>query len=233
MEGLWSTRQAFTVRSLGQNTFQFLFQNSEDKDKILRGKTWNFDAQYLVLKQWDPKSTEFLAEEEKIKVWIQVLNLPLHWISEETCYKIGKLFGKALDVAVPGTSSSHGRVLKLLVEHNLKDPLLRGPLNITSVSPRSEEKIHNSTSVDKGESGVGGKTTRSTFNLTVTPGRGSPISLKRVTSEPIIAQEGGMGLGVEESSLPVGQTETVVVNNDVVVIDSNGLIDVNIASSFQ
>ncbi|CAA0815029.1 Unknown protein [Striga hermonthica] len=81
-----------------------MFQNEEDKEKILQGRTWSFDGQYLLLKQWDPNHMRFLEEEERVKLWVHILNLPLHWLSAEVGLKIGK--------------------------SNLNEPILRG-MNIT------------------------------------------------------------------------------------------------------
>ncbi|CAA0816704.1 Unknown protein [Striga hermonthica] len=96
------------------------------RDKILEGKTWNFGGQYLLLKPWNSENNEFNEEDEKIKIWVQILNLPLHWISAETWVKLGRLLGKTLDVQVPGIGNYHGQNLKILFELPLSDPILRG-----------------------------------------------------------------------------------------------------------
>ncbi|GER29363.1 zinc ion binding [Striga asiatica] len=51
---LWGMRAPISVRNLGNNMFQFIFHNIEEKEWILQGKSWNFDGQYLILKEWDP-----------------------------------------------------------------------------------------------------------------------------------------------------------------------------------
>ncbi|CAA0841604.1 Unknown protein [Striga hermonthica] len=98
LSNIWITEQQFSIRNIGPNLFQFIFNLAEDKDKILHGKTWSFDGQYLLLKEWSPTSPNFNAEDEKIKIWVQVHNLPLYWITDAIGVNIGKVIGKVLDV---------------------------------------------------------------------------------------------------------------------------------------
>ncbi|CAA0837110.1 Unknown protein [Striga hermonthica] len=95
---VWSTKQAFEIRSIGQNSFQFIFQNDEDRAKVLQGKTWTFDGQYILLKNWSPEGVDFSEEDEKVQLWVQIHQLPLHWLGYESGIMIGKLIGKVLDV---------------------------------------------------------------------------------------------------------------------------------------
>ncbi|CAA0833793.1 Unknown protein, partial [Striga hermonthica] len=136
LSGIWITKEPFTIKNLGGNKFQFLFQNEEDKEKILNGKTWSFDGQYLLLKNWDPTNLDFQKEEEVIKIWVQIINLPLHWISADSGLKIGRKIGRVLDVLLPGAGNSNGQIMKILVELKLSEPLLRG----TNIKQGSENR---------------------------------------------------------------------------------------------
>ncbi|CAA0811315.1 Unknown protein [Striga hermonthica] len=123
---IWATVKPFSTRNLGNNLFQFLFQSEQDRDRILDGKTWNFDGQYLLLKLWNYENNDFNEEDEKIKIWVHVLNLPLHWLSADTGMKLGRLLGKTLNVQVPGIGNYSGHNLKILVQLPLSEPILRG-----------------------------------------------------------------------------------------------------------
>ncbi|CAA0841416.1 Unknown protein [Striga hermonthica] len=115
----WRTSRPFSIRVLGQNEYQFLFQSREDKEKVLKRKTWNFDGQYMILKDWKKGETEFKEEEIKVELWVQIHKLPLHWISMETGMRVGQFFGKVKDVVVPLAGSVNGRVIKILVDRNV------------------------------------------------------------------------------------------------------------------
>ncbi|KAK6130151.1 LOW QUALITY PROTEIN: hypothetical protein DH2020_036067 [Rehmannia glutinosa] len=123
---IWQTKEVFSVREIGHNLFQFVFASQEDKSKVLGGKSWSFDNQYLLLREWYDNILEHVDSFTSIGLWLQVWNLPYHWITMETGRKIGLKFESVLDVLIPETGSSNGRFLKVLVEVDLTKPLLRG-----------------------------------------------------------------------------------------------------------
>lgn len=49
---MWSFVKPFKIRELGVNFYQFTFDSQQDMIKILHGKAWTFDSQFLVLKPW-------------------------------------------------------------------------------------------------------------------------------------------------------------------------------------
>ncbi|KAK6119554.1 hypothetical protein DH2020_046721 [Rehmannia glutinosa] len=123
---IWQTKEGFIVREIGTNLFQFVFSSQEDKNKVLNGKTWSFDSQYLILREWKDRILEKISSINYVDLWVQVWNVPVHWISLETGRKIGNEFGKITDILIPETSSVNGRFIKLLVEICLDKPLARG-----------------------------------------------------------------------------------------------------------
>ncbi|CAA0840189.1 Unknown protein [Striga hermonthica] len=123
---VWRPARPFSVRVLGSNLFQFLFQFEEDKAKVLKGKAWNFDGLYLILKELKKGNIDFTDEEMKVELWVQIHKLPLHWISAETGMKVGRLFSNVIDVLAPGVGSNNGTIVKILAEIRISEPLLRG-----------------------------------------------------------------------------------------------------------
>lgn len=55
-------------------------------------------------------------------------NLRIHCITREVGRKIGNIFCKVVDVIVPPGGSRDGKHLKVLVEANISQPLLRGSM---------------------------------------------------------------------------------------------------------
>ncbi|CAA0819866.1 Unknown protein [Striga hermonthica] len=102
------------------------FETKEDKEKILQGKSWTFDGQYILLKDWKPEAQVFTEEDEKVQIWVQIHNLPLHWLTLELGLKIGGVIGKVVNVQVPSAESSNGHIMKVQVELNLREPIPRG-----------------------------------------------------------------------------------------------------------
>lgn len=113
-------------QGVGAESLSIVFVNKEDQMKILNGKAWTFDSQFLVLKQWK-EGTDYLKESfNRIHLWVHVWNLPNHWISKDTGLKFKHLFSNVVHVIIPESGSKKGRYLKLLAEINLEIPLLSG-----------------------------------------------------------------------------------------------------------
>ncbi|KAK6158888.1 hypothetical protein DH2020_006202 [Rehmannia glutinosa] len=123
---IWITRESFVVREIGLNLFQFVFKSQEDKSKVLKGKTWSFENQYLLLREWSENILKNIEEINSVELWTQIWNVPQHWISLETGMKIGQKFGGSQDILIPETGSIRGQHIKMLVEINLDKPLVRG-----------------------------------------------------------------------------------------------------------
>ncbi|CAA0819886.1 Unknown protein [Striga hermonthica] len=121
---IWFTRKPFHIKNMGINKFQFLFQSEEDRDKILKGKAWSFEGQYIVLNKWDPRSLEIIEEEEVVRLWVQIQNLPLHWTTADSGLKIGRKIGKVIDVQAPGIGNTVEQNIRVLVELKLREPIL-------------------------------------------------------------------------------------------------------------
>lgn len=59
-------------------------------------------------------------------MWIQVWNLPSHWLAKDAGFRFKKLFEDVMDVIIPESGSKRGRHMKILASVNLEKPLLRG-----------------------------------------------------------------------------------------------------------
>lgn len=67
---MWSSANSFKTRELGMNLYQFVFATQEDKQKVLNGKAWTFDSQFLVLKPWCENTDYTKASFNRLPIWI-------------------------------------------------------------------------------------------------------------------------------------------------------------------
>ncbi|XP_027071609.1 uncharacterized protein [Coffea arabica] len=122
----WGYPRDLTVAELGPNLFQFILPRQDDRERIAQGGPWIIDNQLLVLNSW----YEGIENDEKAfnlaPLWVQVWNLPVHYISKEVGKKIGSVFHLVKDVIIPQTGGKEGRHLKLAVVVDITQPLLRG-----------------------------------------------------------------------------------------------------------
>ena len=88
----WGYPKDLTVVELGPNLFQFILSKENDRDRIAKGGPWILDNQLMVVNMW----YEGIEDDEKAfklaPFWVQVWNLPIHWISKDVGKKIGSVF---------------------------------------------------------------------------------------------------------------------------------------------
>ncbi|KAK6119862.1 hypothetical protein DH2020_046409 [Rehmannia glutinosa] len=126
IHNIWHTNEPFTVCEIGENLFQFIFKSREDKIRVRGGRTWSFDSQYIILRDWSEEVINNPEAFKTVELWVQLWNIPFHWLSVDTGRKIGLKFGKLKDIHIPEVGSSRGKHIKILVEVNLDKPLMRG-----------------------------------------------------------------------------------------------------------
>ncbi|KAK6126693.1 hypothetical protein DH2020_039562 [Rehmannia glutinosa] len=97
-----------------------------EKSLVRDGKTWSFDSQYLILREWSKNIMDDMENFKTIDLWVQLWGIPCHWTSIEIGMKIGTKFKSVKDIIIPETGSSVGRHIKILVEVDLEKPLMRG-----------------------------------------------------------------------------------------------------------
>ena len=123
---VWGYPRNMRVTELGPNVFMFNFKEEKDKERALKGRPWVLDNQLLVLKQWsegiemDPEgfNTSYM--------WIQVWQLPIHWLCRASGFKSGELFQAVKDVIIPPGGGKEGKHMKILAEIDISQSLVRG-----------------------------------------------------------------------------------------------------------
>lgn len=109
MTAIWPVKEPFKLRELGRNLFQIVFSSQEDLKRILNGKAWTFDQQYLVLKEWRVGMNIKSEILNSVDIWVQIWGIPTHWMAKEVGVKIDKLFVQVRDVILLEYGSSNGR----------------------------------------------------------------------------------------------------------------------------
>ena len=124
----WGYPKDLTVSELGPNLFQFFMPTKSDRERIAKGGPWILDNQIMVVNRW----YEGIEEDDKAfnlaPLWVQVWNLPVHWISKDVGKKIGSVFNQVRDVIIPQTGGKEGRHIKIAALVDIDQPLLRGTI---------------------------------------------------------------------------------------------------------
>nr|XP_027120420.1 uncharacterized protein LOC113737375 [Coffea arabica] len=122
----WGYPRNITVMELGPNIFQFNIPSLVDKERSIEGGPWVMDNQLLVLNRWKEGIEEDYRAFMTAPLWVQLWNLPVHWLSKEVGNKIGVVFKEVREVLIPQNGGKDGRHLKILALVDLSKPLLRG-----------------------------------------------------------------------------------------------------------
>ncbi|XP_027150249.1 uncharacterized protein LOC113750482 [Coffea eugenioides] len=118
--------ESLRVVEVGVNTFQFFIPSEKDRDRISNEGLWIIDSQMLVVWPWFVGFEEETADFNIAPLWIQVWNLPVHWISKEVGRKIALVFQETKEVIVPQEGGKEGRRIKVLVMADISQPVMRG-----------------------------------------------------------------------------------------------------------
>ncbi|KAH0709442.1 hypothetical protein KY284_010869 [Solanum tuberosum] len=78
-------------------------------DNIKLGTPWLYDRYLLNVHPWEPRLKSDFVVFNECNMWVQVWNVPLHWMSEDVGREIGQALGGTVDVVIPGNGNKEGR----------------------------------------------------------------------------------------------------------------------------
>ncbi|KAH7851261.1 hypothetical protein Vadar_009169 [Vaccinium darrowii] len=128
MEMVWGYPKNFRVLEIGNGIYQFILPSETAVIRILNGKPWYFNNNFLVLERWNPNIQPHLYKFNLTPIWIRIWGLPIQCVSKEVGLKLGSRIGYADDVAIPVTGSKNGRFVRVRVHMDVTLPLKRGCL---------------------------------------------------------------------------------------------------------
>ena len=97
----WGNPRRLKITELGPNCFQFHFEDEVEKKKALTGGPWIMGNQVFVLREWEvgwERDSNFFRY---VFLWVQLWNLPVHWLSRAVGFKLGQIFKSIREVIIP------------------------------------------------------------------------------------------------------------------------------------
>ncbi|KAH7849853.1 hypothetical protein Vadar_023930 [Vaccinium darrowii] len=128
LEKVWGYPKNFCVLAVGNGIFQFIFPSDLEASRVLRGKPWFFNNNFLNLERWHPNKALKDYCFDFTPMWIQVWGLPMQYLSKDVVVKLGMKFGDVDDVRIPQSGIREGRFLRIRTYINVKQPLKGGCL---------------------------------------------------------------------------------------------------------
>ena len=84
----WGVDDATEILKVGPNLFQFKFHSEFEMDRILRGGSWSFDNQLLMLQRWKNGMTVGNIKMVTASLWVQIWSAPFDMISPQVAKEV-------------------------------------------------------------------------------------------------------------------------------------------------
>ncbi|TXG73137.1 hypothetical protein EZV62_001716 [Acer yangbiense] len=125
MNSIWRVREGVEIEALEGNVFAFHFKNTADKKLVQSGGPWTFDRAITALEE--PTGTGDIEHMKfnSVEIWVQIHNLPLLCMTEDTCIFLGTMIGEVKDVDLLATKHIGGRFIRVRVVISTVEPLMR------------------------------------------------------------------------------------------------------------
>ena len=121
---LWSPEGTLEIFELGSDFFLLNFSLPMDCEKVLERGPWLIHQHYITLRQWTPDFKPSEATTTHLKVWVDLLELPMEYYDNEVLLRIGAAIGRPVKIHPITERRERVRFSRLCVEIDLKRPFL-------------------------------------------------------------------------------------------------------------
>ncbi|GAV85132.1 DUF4283 domain-containing protein/zf-CCHC_4 domain-containing protein, partial [Cephalotus follicularis] len=126
MKTLWRAKYCVRIRDDGNNMFLFMFNNEEDRMKVLKCCPWLFDKHIILLEKIEGEVHPSTISLHKATLCIRVFGVPYMCLSERVGRIIKELISELEEVIVISGKKDNNQYFKLGVEIDVHKPLRRG-----------------------------------------------------------------------------------------------------------
>uniref|UniRef100_A0ACD5X2F2 Uncharacterized protein n=1 Tax=Avena sativa TaxID=4498 RepID=A0ACD5X2F2_AVESA len=126
MQRAWGLHRPAQFKDLGNNRFKVRFNSEGDWRHVLRNGPWQFDLHVILLKDYDGSVRPSDMTFDSMDIWARVLDLPMDFMNRAYGELIGGWIGKYISVDVDEEGFAWGKDLRIRVDVNVNQPLLRG-----------------------------------------------------------------------------------------------------------
>ena len=126
VRSLWAGSGGVTIRDIEENLFMAVFRTSADIEKVFVQSPWTFDKKLILMVRFTGNLQPTEVRFSQSAFWIRVHNLPIKSMIREVGEDIGHGIGRLVEVDVPDNGFGWGKYLRIRVEIDVMEPLLRG-----------------------------------------------------------------------------------------------------------
>ncbi|GMJ00803.1 hypothetical protein HRI_003749500 [Hibiscus trionum] len=111
LANVWKPLGGVSITDLGEGRFLFRLFHPVDVDRIDNGSPWFFNSHLLILHRLQEGEDPMCTPLHLAKLWVQVLDLPFGFMSEEIAKSLGNFVGQFLEYDTKLSPSSHSRIM--------------------------------------------------------------------------------------------------------------------------
>ena len=94
----WGLEEAVQIVEVGTNLFQLKFQFEFEMNCVLKGGSWTFDNQVLMLLQWKVRMIADNVKFDLLSLWVQIWGAPFDLVSPKIAEAMGSRLGSMVEV---------------------------------------------------------------------------------------------------------------------------------------
>ncbi|GAV79329.1 DUF4283 domain-containing protein/zf-CCHC_4 domain-containing protein, partial [Cephalotus follicularis] len=126
MKTLWRAKYGLRIRDVGNNLFLFIFNDEDDRLKVMKLSPWLFDKHILLLEKIENEVHPSNLSLHKATLWIRVFGVPYLYLSERVGRIIGEEIGDLEEATVISRKKDNNQYLKLRIGLDVRKPLRWG-----------------------------------------------------------------------------------------------------------
>jgi hypothetical protein len=123
---LWKTKRSFSVQDLGQNRAALIFDDEMDLERVLANEPWSFDKFLVVFQRFGDDIAIDDLTFSHASFWVQIHNIPVRRMTEESAGAIGRTLGQVERVADRDDERGGENCIRVRVRMDITTPLCRG-----------------------------------------------------------------------------------------------------------
>lgn len=120
---MWQIPDNFSLIDLGSDYFIAKLSAEEHLNKVLQESPWFINDYYLTVQKWVPNFVASKAIQDKLAIWLRLLQLATEFYDAIILGKIGNSIGRLLKVDACTSATLKGRYACLCVEIPLHTPV--------------------------------------------------------------------------------------------------------------
>lgn len=121
----WRLKNPVEIQDLNKNLYLFRFATRRDAENMLKGGSWSFDRNLLILQRVSSEEQPSDLEMHTVSFWTRVYDLPLKLRIESMARRLGDTMGNFEEMDQREATRT-GRSLRVKVSLDLRKPLKRG-----------------------------------------------------------------------------------------------------------